>query len=68
MQLLRDFYMSLSCDITPSDLTDYIFLFEVIIFWQESQAKNLMKVIQMPYVMKYQKAQGTECNRKNTDI
>lgn len=48
MKLLRDFYMSLSLDITPFDLMDYILLFEVIIFWQESQAKDLMKVMEHP--------------------
>lgn len=48
MQLLRDFYMSLSLDITSFDLMDYVFLFEVVSFWQESYAKDLMKVMEHP--------------------
>lgn len=48
VQLLSDFYMSLSLEIISFDLMDYIFLFEVIIFWQESDAKDLMKVMEHP--------------------
>lgn len=59
MQLLRDFYTSLSLDITPFDLLDYIFLLEVIIFWQESEAKDLMKVVEHPNALSDEISKGS---------
>lgn len=59
MQLLRDFYRRLSFDITPFDLLDYIFLFEVIVFWQESDAKDLMKVVRHPNALSDEISKGS---------
>lgn len=58
-QLLRDFYMNLSLEIISFDLRDCIFLFEIIIFWQESDAKDLMKVMEHPNALQDEIPKGS---------
>lgn len=45
-QLLKDFHMSHSLEMISFDLMDCMFLFELIIYQEESDAKDFMKVLQ----------------------
>jgi len=46
MQPLKDFYMSLSFEMTSFDLMEYVLLIEVIIYQKDIDAKDFVKVLE----------------------